>query len=138
MKDISAAYAKDNELSDSYTTETVKKDTSDYPKEIMDALAEMKDGEVRTLKATSLYEFQIVVRKNSMVDSTPEYLADEDQRLSLAASLKFDELTKELNTLADNYAGLQINDAALNGYNPKMFVKPASSSASASSAAASN
>lgn len=117
------------------TSSTVNNETIDfstdttYPDAMKTAIKAMKAGECKTLELKDLYLYVLVV-KNDIAKKTDEKLKTDDGRKSILSDYKGTEFDAEISKEADALKDVTVNDAAINSYNPSMFVTAASSAAS--------
>lgn len=117
------------------TNSNVNKETIDfstdatYPDSMKTAVKEMKPGECKTLELKDLYLYVVIV-KNDIAKMTDEKLKTDDGRKSILSDFKGAEFDDAISKEADALKDISVNDAAINSYNPSMFVTAVSSAAS--------
>jgi hypothetical protein len=129
-----AAYEKSaGATSNPLNTETINLSTdTNYPQAFKDAVKAMQPGEIKATELSSLYTYVLIV-KNDIAKKTDTQLKTADSRKSLLSDYKGKEFSDEISKEADALKDVSVNDAALNSYNPSMFVDTASSAAQTAS-----
>lgn len=107
---------------------------TNYPQAFKDVVKGMQPGEIKATELSSLYAYVLVV-KNDVSKKTDSELKTADSRKSLLSDYKSKEFSDEISKEADALKDVTVNDAAVNSYNPSMFVASASSAAGTASAA---
>ena len=130
MDAAATAYQKSaGATSNPLNTETINLSTdTNYPQAFKDVVKAMQPGEVKATELSSLYAYVLIV-KNDVTKKTDTQLKTADSRKSLLSDYKGKEFADEISKEADSLKDVTVNDAALNSYNPSMFVETASSSA---------
>lgn len=99
-----------------------------YPEEMLKALHEMKNGEVRTIEAQG---YLITVVKDDINTVAEERLADREGRREILIDWKGAEYTQNMQERMKNYQNYQLNDEEFN-FDLREYFEPADSSASSS------
>lgn len=110
-------------------------DTS-FPDDFKTTIKGMKNGEVKAVEISSMY--YVVIQKNDITKKTAAQISTDDGRNTILVQMKSKEYSDELEKEVKAYTNITLNQAALDSYNPSMFVTPASSAAATSAAAASS
>lgn len=116
----SAKYKTDNSLTDDPLTpalSNLNKNSEGYPTEMADALKAMKNGEAKTVEASSTYFLLVKGDVNAKVSE----LSTDSQRASVLNAMKSEEFLNNLLTEADKMQGITVNTGAVNKYQPTMF-----------------
>ncbi len=101
---------------------------TNYPEAMRTTLKGMKTGEVKTLEIGS-QGIYLLLSKGDSAKAIETTLKTEDARENLLLNYKSNEFLPALEKDASAAKGISVNDAALNSYDPKMFVASASSAA---------
>lgn len=142
LQQAADAYQKSAKLKSApLQNETLNLSTdTNYPQAFKDVVNGMKPGELKAseLKDLSVY---VLVSKNDITKQADQKLKDATGRSSLLSDYKGKEFSDEITKEADALKDVTVNDAAVNSYNPSMFVAAASAASAAAatpSAAASS
>lgn len=95
-----------------------------YPEEMIKALREMKNGEVRTIEAQGYF---ITVVKDDINTVAEERLADHEGRREILIDWKGAEYTQKMQERMKNYTNYQLNDEEFN-IDLREYLEPADSS----------
>jgi hypothetical protein len=100
---------------------------TDYPDSMKTALKAMKVGEVKTveLKDEQMY---LLLSKNDAAKNAEAKLKTDTDRESVLLSCKSSDFLALLEKETDALTGVDVNESALNSYDPKMFVSASSAS----------
>lgn len=136
MQQAADAYQKSSKATSSpLQNETINLSTdTTYPEEFRDLIKSMKSGEIKASELKDLYVYVLAV-KNDISKQADEKLKDSSGRASILTTYKGKEFSDEITKEADALKDVTVNDAAINSYNPSMFVSASSTAATASSAA---
>lgn len=103
-----------------------------YPEQFASAVKAMKAGET---KSVDVGDYIVLISKDDITAKTSAYL--ESNRTELLSASQGEAFEKMLNDEANAYKDVQVNEHAINSYDPKIFVQETTSSAAASEEAAS-
>lgn len=109
------------------TTDVLQNDSinlatdANYPDAMKTALKSMKTGEVKALELKDA-QMYVLLSKGDVVKNADAKISSENSRESLLLSYKFEEFSTAMEKEADAMTGVELNDKALNSYDPKMFV----------------
>ena len=121
----------ENELLQSQTLD-LETEASYFPEEFTEKLKSMKEGEVAYVDLPDSNKFY-VIQKNSISKKCDEVLKDDDQRMSVVATMKNDEYSSDMEEGAKALDDITFNDSVLDSYDPKMFYSDSDLKSSASS-----
>jgi hypothetical protein len=91
-----------------------------YPDEIKKALKSMKTGEVKTLEVTAQKAY-FLLYKDDISKTVEEKIQNEDSRKTLLITYKWSDFTDSLDKQASSLSGVNLNESAMNSYDPSMF-----------------
>ena len=109
-------------------------ETSSYPEEFGTSLKSMKDGECRIVEVQGLYKVLLV--KDDVTATAENKISDEASRTAILQDMKQEEFKQMIDEAADGYSA-EINQKAIDSYQPDMFVEETSSVAASSETASS-
>ena len=109
----------DSELLQNQTLD-LETEASYFPEEFTEKLKSMKEGEVAYVDLPDSNKFY-VIQKNSISKKCDEVLKDDDQRMSVVATMKNDEYSSDMEEGAKALDDITFNDSVLDSYDPKMF-----------------
>ena len=109
-------------------------ETSSYPEEFGTSLKSMKDGECRIVEVQGLYKVLLV--KDDVTATAENKISDEASRTAILQNMKQEEFKQMIDEAADGYSA-EINQKAIDSYQPDMFVEETSSVAASSETASS-
>ena len=109
-------------------------ETSSYPEEFGTSLKSMKDGECRIVEVQGLYKVLLV--KDDVTATAENKISDEASRTAILQTMKQEEFKQMIDEAADGYSA-EINQKAIDSYQPDMFVEETSSVAASSETASS-
>lgn len=109
-------------------------ETSSYPEEFGTSLKSMKDGECRIVEVQGLYKVLLV--KDDVTATAENKISDEASRTAILQNMKQEEFKQMIDEAADGYSA-EINQKAIDSYQPDMFVEETSSVAVSSETASS-
>lgn len=109
-------------------------ETSSYPEEFGTSLKSMKDGECRIVEVQGLYKVLLV--KDDVTATAEDKISDETSRTAILQNMKQEEFKQMIDEAADGYSA-EINQKAIDSYQPDMFVEETSSVAASSETASS-
>ena len=109
-------------------------ETSSYPEEFGTSLKSMKDGECRIDGVQGLYKVLLV--KDDVTATAEDKISDETSRTAILQNMKQEEFKQMIDEAADGYSA-EINQKAIDSYQPDMFVEETSSVAASSETASS-
>lgn len=118
----------------SNSTIDLTNDTS-FPDDFKTTIKAMKNGEVKAVEISSMY--YVVIQKNDITKKTATQISTDDGRNSILIQMKSKEYSDEMEKEAKAYTNITLNQAAIDSYNPSMFVTPTSSAAAPSAAVSS-
>lgn len=104
-------------------------ETSSYPEEFGTSLKSMKDGECRIVEVQGLYKVLLV--KDDVTATAEDKINDETSRTAILQNMKQEEFKQMIDEAADGYSA-EINQKAIDSYQPDMFVEETSSVAASS------
>ena len=109
-------------------------ETSSYPEEFGTSLKSMKDGDCRIVEVQGLYKVLLV--KDDVTATAENKISDEASRTAILQNMKQEEFKQMIDEAADGYSA-EINQKAIDSYQPDMFVEETSSVAASSETASS-
>ena len=109
-------------------------ETSSYPEEFGTSLKSMKDGECRIVEVQGLYKVLLV--KDDVTATAENKISDDASRTAILQNMKQEEFKQMIDEAADGYSA-EINQKAIDSYQPDMFVEETSSVAASSETASS-
>lgn len=115
------------------STVDLSTDTS-FPADFKTTIQAMKNGEVKAVEISSMY--YVLIQKNDIAKKTQNQLGTEDGRNTVLVQMKGKEYSDEMEKEAKAYTNVTLNQAAIDSYNPSMFVTAASSAAAATASSA--
>ena len=141
MEKAAEAYEESSERSDTLEEITADLEGSGYPESMLEALEEMKAGEVRFLDLSEDSSGYMILYKKDIAQSAKTWLEDDDNRLSILLELKGEEFQDMVEQRREALSDVEYNMDAINAYRASgyyTFVPPSSSSSSESSSGASS
>jgi hypothetical protein len=93
---------------------------TNYPDAMKTALKSMQAGEVKAIELTD-EQVYVILQKNDAGKTADSKISSDNTRESLLVSYKSGDFLMELGKEADAMTGIEVNEKALNSYDPKMF-----------------
>lgn len=123
LAEVSAKYAEERELEDSYVTDVGTEDDlrgAYLPSDLIVAIREMAEDEVRVVELSSNI---VVVHKLPAAQTVEDSLADDTVRTNILFELGEEDFDAYLDAGAENLTGVTLNEAAMRRCDLNRFAK---------------